>query len=405
MKKNRGSLNFLTLASSLILVALVLGTVTITMQFRRYAQTNFQGELAQHYAQHGINHAIYYTNIEPNWRNILSSGIWLQDIAVDQATYTVEGIDNVDADLATGANDPVLFISTATVGTVSRTVQVEVAPETATDELMHYALATGNDIEIKNAGIINGNTTSNGKIKKTGGSTFINGDAEAVGTVSNTNNITGVISPDSDPKEFPDTAAILQYYTSVATDIPYQATIENILLSPTNNPLGPVNPLHGVYRIDCGGADISIQNCRIVGTLILVNCGGNSQIQQGINWQPARPDYPALICYQTITFAQDQDLDEAGLNTDFSLLAEPGNSSITDVYPNRIQGTIYVDGDVNLSNTAHLVGTVITTDLCDVSNDAVIDWDPTILDNPTKCFSGEVGKLVPTPGTWRQVIR
>ena len=245
------------------------------------------------------------------------------------------------------------------------------------------AAVTGAGLTLSQKSQIIGDVASNDKIS-IGPLAGITGNAEAVSTISG--NVTGTSSPGSAPKALPDTAAIMQYYRSVATDIPFQSTLENVLLSPTSNPFGATNP-NGVYRIQCSGGSITISNCRIVGTLILENCGGMASITNGINWQPARPDYPALIVNQQgLNFYQNSDLNETALNTDFSLPTEPGYGSIADVYPNRINGLVYIDGYVYINDLSHLVGTIITTDFCWLQNDALIDWDPAVLDNPPVGF-------------------
>jgi len=403
IKRKNGSIYFLTLVGAIVLVCLVMGLSYSTLRFRRSSRSYTKIDQARIHAELGIRHALHFTTVSKNWRQILSNGKWLDNVAVDQATYTVTGIDTIDGDLKNNPDDPVLLTATATVDGLSRTVQVEASEQRIPSELLKYALAAGGVLSISDRTVVNGDIASNNSIDVNGNKAWVYGNAEAGTTIPDVTRITGTATPYCEPKTFPDTAAIFQYYTSVATNIPYQATIENALLSPTSNPFGATNA-DGVYHIDGAGAHISIQNCRIVGTLILENCGVNSRIQYGINWQPARPDYPALICNQGINFAQDRDLDEDVVNIDFNLPHEEGYGDIDEIYPNLIQGTILVDGRVYIYNNAHLVGTVISTsEYFTVDDNAIVDWDPTVLDNPTKCFT-EGGQLVPIPGTWRQII-
>lgn len=400
IKNKNGSIYILTLAASIVLVATVLALSTNILQFRRSSRSNTQIEQARIYAELGIRHALRFTNAEPTWRQILSNGLWMQDVPNGDATYSVTGMDPIDADLANNSTDPVILTSTATVHGLSRTIQVEAIEEKIPCELLKYALAAGGNIEIKTAAVITGNVTSNGNIAKTGGSTAIYGDAEAVGTIADMQGITGVISPGSEPKEFPDTVAILQYYKSLATDIPFQATIEKVMLSPTSNPFGPANP-DGLYRINCANQKITIRDCRIIGTLLLISPRSDSTIESGINWTPARPGYPALIVDSDITICPDRDLSEKNLGVDFSIPGEPGNGSIAEVYPNRIQGMIYCDGNLSLGKQCNILGTVIATIQCLVVDDTIINWNPSILDNPPPKFYD--GYLVPAQGTWRQI--
>jgi hypothetical protein len=400
VKNKNGSIYILTLAASIVLVATVLALSTNILQFRRSSRSNTQIEQARIYAELGIRHALRFTNTEPTWRQILSNGLWMQNVPNGDATYSVTGMDPIDADLANNSTDPVILTSTATVHGLSRTIQVEAIEEKIPCELLKYALAAGTTINISNRVVINGNVTSNGNISKTGGSTIIYGDAEAVGTIADTQGITGVISPGSEPKEFPDTVAILQYYKSLATDIPFQATIEKVMLSPTSNPFGPANP-DGLYRINCDNQKITISDCRIVGTLLLISPRSDSTIESGINWTPARPGYPALIVDSDITICPDRTLDEHSLGVDFSMSGELGNGSIVNVYPNLIQGMIYCDGILSLGKQCNILGTVIATIQCLVVDDTIINWNPSILDNPPPKFYD--GCLVPAQGTWRQI--
>ena len=265
-RKKNGSVYFLTLASALVLVALVLGLSVHNLQFRRSSRSRTQIDRAYIYAELGIRHALYFTKIEPNWRQVLTNGTWLEDIAVDQATYTVTGIDPIDGDLTNNPDDPVVLTSTATIDDVNRTFTVRTRPTPL--KILKYAVAAANDIYISTHVRINGNITSNTNINKSGGDTWIFGNAEAVGTIHENTNISGDIAPGSSPKDFPNAGEIMTYYTSRATVIPYIDTIEDILLSPSSNPFGPTNP-NGLYYIDCGNQELTIKNCRIIGTLII----------------------------------------------------------------------------------------------------------------------------------------
>ena len=265
-RKENGSVYFLTLASALVLVVLVLGLSVHNLQFRRSSRSQTQIDRAYIYAELGIRHALHFTKVEPNWRQMLSNGKWLEDIAVDQAIYTVTGIDPVDGNLANNQDDPVILTATATINGVNRTISVKTQP--APIRILNYAVAAANDIYISTHVRINGNITSNTNINKSGGDTWIFGNAEAVGTIHETTNISGDIVPGSSPKDFPNAGEIMAYYTSRATVIPYIATIEKVLLSPSSNPFGPTNP-DGLYYIDCGTNKITIKNCRIIGNLII----------------------------------------------------------------------------------------------------------------------------------------
>ena len=402
-RKENGSVYFLTLASAVVLIGLVLGLSVHNLQFRRSSRSQTQIDRAYIYAELGIRHALHFTKVEPNWRQVLNNGTWLEDIAVDQAIYTVTGIDPVDGDLANNRDDPVVLTATATINGVNRTISVKTQP--APLKILHYAVAAVNDINISSHVRINGDVTSNANIDKSGSDTWIFGNAEAVGTVHETTNISGDISPGSNPKDFPNAGEIMTYYKSRATIIPYIATIEKVLLSPSSNPFGPTNP-DGLYYIDCGIGKITIKNCRIIGTLIIRSILVDKiNIESAINWRPARPDYPVLIVdynLSRIHIKTDKDLDEDDIKADLSLPGEPGYGDEVDIYPNIIKGLIYCYNDILLENKCNIQGTVIARDDIVIKDDAVCTYDPTILDNPPKGFHNSA--LVPVHGTWRRLI-
>ncbi|MCK4628115.1 MAG: hypothetical protein KAT56_03870, partial [Sedimentisphaerales bacterium] len=314
-RKENGSVYFLTLASAVVLVALVLGLSVHNLQFRRSSRSQTQIDRAYIYAELGIRHALHFTKVEANWRQLLNNGKWLEDITVDQATYTVTGIDPVDGDLTNNPDDHVILTSIATIDGVNRTISVKTQP--APLRILNYAVVADGNVNISSHIKINGDVTSNADINKSGSDTWIFGNAEAVGTIHETTNISGDIAPGSSPKDFPNAVEIMTYYTSRATGIPYIATIENVLLSPSSNPFGPTNP-DGLYYIDCGIEKLTIKNCRIVGTLIIRSTAIDKiYIESAINWRPARPDYPALIVDHNLSrvhIRTDKDLDEDSID-------------------------------------------------------------------------------------------
>ena len=393
----KGGAYFLVLASAIVITATVIGLSFVTMQFRRTSKSQVEIDQAVIHAELGIRHALRFPATVPTWRDLLASGVWLQDIQVDGATYTVAGVDPVDGDLSNGGD--VWLTATAKVGNVSRTVRVEAIEQKSPHEVLKYAVVSGVQVKLQHTAQVNGNAASNGNIAGVGSKHSVNGNGEAVGTISAT--VTGTVTEGIAPKTLPDTAAILQYYSSIATVIPYQGSIVNVLLSPQSNPFGATNA-DGVYLMQCGGGGVAISNCRIVGTLILENCSGGSSIDKGINWQPARADYPALIVNQEgLNIYPLGDLNEQSIGVDLSLEGEPGYGSATDSYPSLIRGTVYIDGYVYIYRGSHLLGTVVTTDFLWIQNNAIVDYDPAVLDNPPPGFYES--KLGPVGGTWQLV--
>lgn len=399
--RNRGSIYFLVLASALILVSLGVGLSHMFLQFRQTSRSNSDIHRAEVYAELGIQHALHGTTAISNWRAVLSNGDWLDEIPVDDATYSVTGIDPCDGTLQDSDGDPVTLTCTATIHGVSRTMAVQT--QQLPLELLRYALAAEGLINLDHGHTrITGDVTTNADIDKSGADTWIFGNAEAVGTIDEVVRITGIIAPGSAPKTFPDDQRILQYYQSRATNIGYLDTIEKVLLSPTSNPFGAPDA-DGLYKINCSNKKIVIKDCRIVGTLLLINPKSDSTIDSAINWRPARPDYPALIIMDgDFTIKPDRDLVELALGVDFSMPGEPGFGFQLGIFPNVIEGVVYSNGNLELDKDCNIQGTVVCAGEVKLKDWTACTHDPAVLATPPECFRESY--LVPIQGTWEQVI-
>ncbi len=403
MKTSRelGSIYTLTLASSLVLVALVLGISYQILQFRQTSRGASQVDQASVYAELGLRHALRYTKDDSLWRQPLTSGLWLEDIEVGDAAYSVTGIDTVDGVLADNDSDPVELTCTATVNGLTRTIQLNA--QQSPSEILRYAVAAGGVVKISNHVRVTGNVTSNDKIEKSGADTWIFGDAEAVNTINETTNITGVVSPGSAAQEFPSSSNIFTYYQT-ATTIAYRSTIERVLISPTNNPYGPLTNANGLYKMTCANQKVVIKQCRIVGTLFLINPKSDSRIEISVNWQPARPDYPALIIqgsqFEIITY---EDLNEALIGfVDLNLPGESGYGSVLNTFSNEINGVVYSTGKVILNSSSTINGSLIAVGDIELNDYARCNYDSDVYSTaPVKFFHNY---LQPVAGTWRQVL-
>jgi len=402
MKKpnQKASIYTLTLASSLVLVAVVLGLSYQVLQYRQTSRGNIRIDQASVYAELGIRHALRYTIDDPLWRQHLTNGPWIADIPVGDATYSVTGFDTRDGIFTNNDSDPVELTCTATVGSVNRIVQLHARQ--LPYEILRYAVVAGGDVFLSNHVRVTGNVTSNDDIDKSGADTWIFGDAEAVDVIHETTNISGTVSPASAPKELPDPTVIFAYYQA-ATSIPYRSTMERILLSPTNNPYGSTNP-DGLYKMVCDNQKVVIKECRIVGTLFLINPKDDSRIEISINWQPARSDYPALIIQgPRFGIITDRNLEEENIGyVDLNLPGESGYGSVFTDFPNEINGLVYSTGKVILDKYSQIKGSLVATGDIELKDYSRCIYDASMYDNPPVKFLKAC--LYPIPGTWREVL-
>lgn len=207
------------------------------------------------------------------------------------------------------------------------------------------------------------------------------------------------------------------YYMDKAslTDITYsnnQYVIDSQLISPTVNPFGATNA-QGIYIINCGGKDVVLGRSRIVGTLVFVDPGGNTAIQDNVNWEAAVYNFPTLLTNDKVIIRLNSaGLSEAGLGinlnpagTPYPFIGGNVNATTTDSYPSRITGLIYSTKSLEFSNTPNVTGVVIADRDIDVkATSLTLSYGNTYLNDPPPGFDVGTISMKVVPGTWKRTI-
>jgi hypothetical protein len=210
------------------------------------------------------------------------------------------------------------------------------------------------------------------------------------------------------------------YYIDQVTcyDSTYPAdtyVMEGALLSPANNPFGSrqTNP-QGIYVLNCSGKKVIIANSRIVGTLVILGPNAASSIQGSVAWEPAVPNYPALLTDTPIPIALGSAaLSEATMSTNFNPTGTPypyvggsQNTDMNDVYPSVIRGLIYSTTNLVFQNSTAVEGVVVSHNDITVQAGALnVKYKSTWLNNPPPGFDlGSAKKAQTVAGTWRRIV-
>jgi hypothetical protein len=234
------------------------------------------------------------------------------------------------------------------------------------------------------------------------------------------NGFSGMLGPGStsfltSPRTMPDPSTLFDYYVTNGTvidlaSLPTQGSIpaiERALLSPANNPYGPTNA-QGIYVIDCASSPIYLTDSRIVGTLVLLNTGTDSQIYGSINCEPAVSNYPTLLVKGTIKFSPSGDLLE-GSNpaTNFNPPGTPyggaTDTDTSDTYPSLLKGLVYVSDEASTSFTPVFEGVLVVGVTMTVNGTVDLTYDSRYFSNPPPGFGGG-GQMAVSPGTWNWVV-
>jgi hypothetical protein len=217
----------------------------------------------------------------------------------------------------------------------------------------------------------------------------------------------GTTIKDTNPLTAPIASSVFDYYIAVGTPI-NGTTISNmdkILLSPTSNPYGTVNPL-GIYVLDAKGKDIRVRSSRMVCTLVVINPPSTFTVDQSVNWTPARPGLPALLVQGSATISiSDDDLKEQGtnLNPTGSPYPFPGgttNHSNGDKYPSKIDGLVYATGTITFTNGESTLHSAIAgTQLRFTNSKVTFAYDNRYLIDPPPGFY--TSTMTPKRGSWK----
>ncbi|HEX2838429.1 MAG TPA: hypothetical protein VHN77_09910 [Phycisphaerales bacterium] len=155
----------------------------------------------------------------------------------------------------------------------------------------------------------------------------------------------------------PNATDSFKHYASIGTTIAYSSLggeLRNTVLSPNRNPYGATNA-QGVYVIDCGGGAITIRDCRVHGTLVILNAGSGSVIRDGVCIEPTSEALPALMVQGSVQFDMvSTDIAESSLAVNLNPATAPyagvSDSDTSDVYPSWIKGLTYVSGSMTVNS-------------------------------------------------------
>jgi len=377
---------------------------------------------AQNAADSAVELALARINADPAWRSTYIHG---QEVPL--GSWTPLGgarfkfvLVDADNNLSNDDNDPVTVRGIGAAGDAISVVTVQIEPGrpglTSLDGPMH----AGVDLYVNNGKTLTCNqaVSSNDDIDvDTGllgllGNGLIDGDAWAVddidGDVSGT--VYEFMSP---PREMPDAAAVFDYYLSVGTRIDIDSipsrNINKVVLSAKSNPYGPVNP-QGIYIIDCEGQVLKIGDSRIHATLVLVTPGATPELEKTLHWEPAAPNYPALMVRGNLRMKWDGNLvlEETLLLTNFNPVGTPylsvEDADVLDLYPGLIKGLVYVTGNVLIDKPCVLEGNFVAGGTIETRDDVNVTYNPAARDYPPPGFGGGVQMRV-VPATWRRTPR
>lgn len=354
LSRRAGYLYVAVLFTSLIVSTMGLVALTTATLRSRMASDGNDRIVAELLASAAIEDAVQRLSNDDNWRSSFAANTESSAVTLGSGTYTWMLKDS-DGNLTDDESDFVQIVGIGRAGraTVAESVKMYPtgSPLSSLEAAFHCQgnVTLGTTISITTNSLI----SSNGNITASALLSSIQGNAEAVGSIAG--NVSGSKTSGVPSRQLPGSSA-LEYYLDNGTYIPWASlpvngasrVIEKVVLSPTVNPFGDRNP-EGIYVIDCAGQQIKIRDCRVVGTIVLLNAASNSSLEGSLRWDAAVANYPALLVAGDIDVKlTTTDLSEADQAINFNPNGTPflgkQDNDLLDVYPSEINGLVYVSG-------------------------------------------------------------
>jgi hypothetical protein len=415
---HRGSTYVLVLGLSAIIMTMALGAMAVARIQARQGRGTADVAHARLSADAAVELGRLVIKTDPSWRVTFPNGSWGTDVPLGRGTASLDVIDPGDGNLADDALEPVVLTGTGVAGGATQKIRLTLLADPKTYGCLQTALHAGNDVNLNSCTVHCDQTVSaNDDVVASGASVYAG--AEAADSVSG-GTYHGTTAAGVDIRSMPDPDAVFSEYQSRGTWIPHWAIpwngsareMDEVIFSPGHNPFWPymTNP-SGIYVIDCQGQSVCIRDCRIVGTLVLLNAGGGTRIEQAIHWEPAVANYPALLVDGNLSLREDGTaLDEDMENENYNPAHTPYNGQSDgdeeDQYASRIEGLIYVTNDVFAGAGPHTVkGAIVVGHNFTAEPNCFLNlqYDPELVNNPPPGFIERVDMKVAEGGYERVV--
>jgi hypothetical protein len=348
----------------------------------------------------------------PDWRTRYQNDTEAGRFTLGSATCSWKLVDPKDGILNNGDDDPVLVVATVNAGRARQILQVTLEADHVPLDCLRVGLQTGGNMTFTNANVTCSQTISSNAAISASNCT-VKGEIESVQAA------TGGTYTDTSPtriqaRAMPTAATVFDYYIANGTNISFDAlpksgsngVLQNVVLAPGVNPYGAVNA-KGIYVINCGGQTILVKNSRINGTLVLLNAGAGSVMQQSILFEPAVANYPSLMVqgsiglnYNTATLSESASANYNPVGAPYQGVAD---ADTTDSYPSIIKGLVYISGNLTTTNHPCFDGGMIIGGTMSSDSDVEITYRTTCVDDPPPGFTAPA-KMKISPGTWRRVV-
>lgn len=404
-RRARGSIYALVLATVCVAVAIVLGGLEYTALAGRKAALVGDIGGARGLAVSAVDQAAAVLASDANWRTTFAAGaVTLPVTTLSGGSMSATISDPADGLLANDTEQDIVLTGTGTLGRARQRVETTLRPTPRAFEAMAYAAHSASTMSLGGTIVASEPLRAVGNVAAS--SARVGPPVISSGTISGSLYLNTTTS--SAPSVTRPTSAAITYWQSrgVVIDINSipSTTIENTYLLPTFNPYPPYTA-SSVYVINCAGKNLTIKNCRITSTLVLINPGNRTNLTNGVSLE-APAGQPALLATGPIDLnltrstVSDTEIQVTvlGLGNVLGGLGISGNT-----YTSRVKGLVYATGAVALRGITRVDGCLLTDGVLTVSDTPVIAHDATLVSSPPRGFWEGLDLRV-VDGSWKQAV-
>lgn len=361
--RKRGTIYIFVLVSSMIVTMIGLMGFKMIRAQAAVAQADTQRDEAAVLAESAVQWGIHLVMLKEGWRDVVGSGVPIRTITFGSGQFTTTIIDD-DGDLADDESDGFRIIGTGIVGSASQTYEVTISqPVGGAHPAIDRSLSVGGTLRVAEGTM---SLENGGEV----------GTLNAHASTSGTGNITEVSPVDQPGNSLIDTWAAVG--TGIRQNV-HKGTIDSATFSDSSAPYGITPNTDGIYVIDAADSLLTLTNCRIQGTLVILNAAAGSV---------------------EITDCQFSFGDHGG-----PTLIVDGNAQIDAGFDIGVhQGLIYIDGDLKMIDRFMLMGSLMVTGNMTMSHDFMsVNAHPSATNGPPDGFTSST-TLEVLDGSWRRVV-
>jgi hypothetical protein len=404
----RGSIYVAVLGVATIIALITMAAIHLARNEVLVLAGSQQMAQAELLSQSAVEFAICRIKSDVNWRTTFTSGTEVPS----GSSWTSLGtgsfkfvVTDADGNLANDPTDVVTVCGIGKAGLAIQEMTVELEPTGTALDCLSATLHSGDDMDLKGQTLVCDRVVScNGDIKG-GPAAKIIGDAWATGTKIDPTVTGSKLKSQSPARQMPNVLTLWDYYLANGTAIDITSVpsqiMERVVLSAASNPYGEVNP-QGIYIIDTQGLSLTIQDVRIVGTLVVISPAATTHLSSLINWSSQTANYPALLVAGDLSmeWSGGTSLSEATAATNFNPVGTPFNgvtdSDMADTYPGIIKGMIYCAGQLTTTARCVMQGNLVVGGKVDINADMTIAYGAAPATYPPPGFAtGNVMRVIP----------